>query len=46
MRDVLQDPVDRALGGVVRQMQHAGSLVDGLAELKAVGDLFVCGVNQ
>jgi hypothetical protein len=46
MRDVLQDPIDRALGGVVGQMQHPGGLVDGLTELKTVGNLFVCGVNQ
>jgi hypothetical protein len=46
MRDVLQHAIDGGFGGIGGQMQHAGSLADGLAELKAVGNLFACSVNQ
>ena len=46
MRDVLQHAVDGALGWVVVQVQHAGSLADGLAELESIGDLFAGSVNE
>ena len=46
MRDVLQNAVDVALGGVIGQVQDARSLADRLAELKTVGDLFAGSVNK
>jgi hypothetical protein len=46
VRDVLQHTVDGALRWVVVQVQHAGSLADGLAELKPVGDFFAGSVNE
>lgn len=46
MRDVLQHAVDGALGWVIGQVQHTGSLADGLAELESIGDLFAGSVNE
>ena len=46
MRDVLQYPIDGELRRTIGQVQHTGSLVDGLAQLKAVGDLFVGRINK
>jgi hypothetical protein len=46
MGDVLQHAVNGAFGWIAGQVQNAGSLADGLAELEPVGDLFACGVNE
>jgi hypothetical protein len=46
MRDILQNPVDGDLSGIAGQVQHARSLADRLAELKAIGDLFAGSVNE
>jgi hypothetical protein len=46
MRDVLQYAVNGGFSGIGGQMQHAGGFADGLAELKTIGDLFACSVNQ
>jgi hypothetical protein len=46
MRDVLQNPVDRYLGGIGGQVQHACSLADRLTKLKAVRNFFAGSVNE
>jgi len=46
MRDVLQNPVDGDFRWIRGQVQHAGSLADGLAELKAIRNFFAGSVNE
>jgi hypothetical protein len=46
MRDVLQNPIDRNLSRIAGQVQHARSLADRLAELKAIRNFFAGGVNE